>query len=259
MTDRSTFKERLADGGRAIGCWIELFSPMGAEIVAQAGYDCVMIDLEHGPGSLMDAIPILHAVQGRDCASLMRVPANDDVLIKRALDIGVAGVMIPAVNSSAEAEAAVAGCRYPPRGRRGVAMPVIRAAEHGARWREYADTADESLLIICQVETKTAVGNIAEIAMVDGVDMLFVGPFDLSANLGYLGEPDHPTVREMIAALEKVAHAAGKLLGGIPTPGRSAAELLEAGYSLVIADADNGLLRDAARARVAFLRNAGNP
>jgi 4-hydroxy-2-oxoheptanedioate aldolase len=255
MTEHLGFKVRLTDGRRAIGCWIELFSSMAAEIVAQAGYDCVLIDLEHGPGSLMNAIPILHAVQGRECAPLMRVPANDDVAIKRALDIGIAGIMVPAVSAREEAEAVVAACRYPPRGRRGVAMPVIRAAEHGARWREYALDADDRLLIICQLETKAAIDNVAEIAMVDGVDMLFIGPFDLSANLGHLGEPDHPEVREMIASLEKAARAAGKLLGGIPTPGRSAAELFEEDYSLVIADADNCLLRDAARSRVRELNN----
>jgi len=162
--------------------------------------------------------------------------------------------MIPAVDGPDEAEAAVAACRYPPRGARGMAAGIVRASGYGAAWQDYARHAHERLLLMCQIESAEAIGNAAAVAAVDGVDLLFVGPFDLSASLGYLGEPDHPDVRAMIGKVERAAKAAGKLLGGIPTPERGAAELVAAGYDVVLADADLALLRDSARASVERLR-----
>lgn len=256
MTASSNFKDRVLTGPAPLGCWLEMYSPIAAEIVAQAGYDCVLIDMEHGAGSFLDAVPLLHAVQGRACAPLVRVPSNDPVAIKKALDLGVAGLMIPAVGTLAQAEAAVRACRYPPRGERGMAASIVRAADYGLRWRDYAAEADQKLLVMCQIESGEAVRNAAAIAQVDGVDLLFIGPFDLSANLGHLGEPDHPEAMAAIAQVEAAAKAAGAGLGGIPTPGRPAAELLAAGYNLVLADADVVLLRDAARASLADLRKA---
>ena len=256
MRDRETLKARLGAGPAAIGCWLHLVSPLAAEIVAQAGYDCVMIDLEHGPGTHMDAIALMQAVQGRGCGPLLRVPANDPVEIKRALDIGIAGIMVPTVDTAADAEAVVAACRYPPRGRRGVAPIVVRAANYGADWQDYVARADDDLLIICQIETGDGVAAAAEISAVEGVDMVFIGPFDLSAALGYLGEPDHPEVRTRIREVEQTVKAAGKMLSGIPTAERPAEALFADGYDLVLADFDVILLREAARSRVAGLRQA---
>lgn len=202
----------------------------------------------------MDAIAMMQAAQGSVCAPLIRVPENDPVMIKRVLDAGVAGVMVPNVNSVDEATAAVAACRYPPRGKRGVAMTIVRASGYGARWQDYAKTADDSLLIMCQIESGPAVAEAAAIAAVDGVDMLFIGPMDLSASLGHLGEPDHPEVQAMIVRVAEAAKAAGKLWGTIPTPGRSADDLFAAGCDLVLAGSDISLLRNAAQANVAALR-----
>jgi 2-keto-3-deoxy-L-rhamnonate aldolase RhmA len=244
-------------GGAATGgCWLGLFSSIAAEIVAQAGYDCVMIDLEHGPGSILDAVPLMQAVKSSGCASLLRVPGNDPVWIKKALDVGVDGVMVPGVDSAAEAAAAVAACRYPPRGMRGMATAIVRASDYGAREREYLEAIDDDLLVICQVESPQAVDEVADIAAVDGLDMLFPGPMDLSTSLGYLGQPDHPEVAARIARVEAAAREAGKLLGGIPTPARPPAALFEAGYSLVLADFDLLMLRDGARAGAAALSRA---
>lgn len=249
-------KARLGDGAPAIGCWLHLFSPIGAEVIAQAGYDCVMIDLEHGPGSLMDAMAMMQAVQGRDCAPLLRVAANDPVQIKRVLDLGIAGIMIPQVDSKAEAAAVVEACRYPPAGRRGMAPIIVRASDYGADWQGYVERATRELLVICQIETAEAVDSAAEIASVEGVDLLFLGPFDLSAALGYVGQPDHPEVHARIAEVEQAAKRADKRLGGIPTPGRPAERLFADGYDLVLADFDLVMLRDSARASVARLRAA---
>ena len=249
-------KRRVTSGQPVFGCWLEMCSPIVAEIIAQAGYDAVLIDLEHGPGSILDAVSLMHAVQARACAPLIRVPSNDPVVLKRVLDIGVVGVMIPAVNTAAQATAAVSACRYPPKGIRGMAASIVRASDYGANWRDYAAAADKSLLIMCQIESAEGVDNAAAIAAVEGVDMLFIGPFDLSASLGHFGEPDHPEVRKKIAQVEAAAKQAGRALGGIPTPGRSADDLLAAGYRLILADADVGLLGEAARARVKALRTA---
>jgi len=254
MSASVRFKDSINAGRPALGCWLEMFSPIAAEIVAQAGYDCVLIDMEHGPGWHLDAVALLHASQGRGCAPLMRVPANDPVVIKRALDLGIAGIMIPAVNTVEQARDAVASCRYAPRGRRGMAASIVRASDYGARWRDYVAEADESLLVMAQIESAEAVGNAAAIAAVEGIDMLFIGPFDLSASMAHLGAPDHGDVRAAIGEIEAAARQAGVLLGGIPTPERSAARLREAGYALILADADVALLRDAARASLDAMR-----
>lgn len=251
-----SFKQRLAEGPAAIGCWLHLASPIAAEIVAGTGYDCVMIDLEHGPGSPMDALSLLQAMQGRGCAPLLRVGANDPVEIKRVLDLGLAGIMIPSVDNREAAAEAVAACRYPPLGRRGMAPTIVRASDYGRDWRGYVERAARDLLVICQIESPEAVASAAGIAAIEGVDMIFLGPFDLSAALGHPGKPDHPEVRRRIEETEAAVKAAGRLLGGIPTPERDAAALFAAGYDLVLADFDLVLLRDAAGASLDRLRAA---
>lgn len=256
MSTQESLKARMTRGEPAIGCWLMLTAPAVAEIVAQSGYDTVMIDLEHGPGGPADAVRLMQAVAAHGTAAMMRVPANDPVWLKRALDTGIEGVMIPAVSTPEQAEAAVAGCRYPPKGHRGLAATVVRATGYGARWQDYVREIDDRLTVICQIEAPEAIDNVEAIAAVEGVDMLFVGPFDLSAQMGYLGQPDHPDVRAAIERAEKAAKAAGKLLGGIATPERGPADLVKAGYDLVIPDADVALLRMTAEEKIRAFRTA---
>jgi len=251
-----SLKAKIRAGAAATGFWTELFSPTATEIMARAGYDCAMIDLEHGMADLMDAVAMMRAMQGSGCTPLVRVPANDPAWIKRVLDAGAEGIMIPAVNTVADAQAAVGACHYPPRGFRGMAAPIVRASGYGQDWRGYVKAIGEAVLVMCQVETRESLANAAEIAAVDGVDMIFIGPFDLSASLGHMGEPDHPDVRAKIAEVEKVAKSQGCLLGGIPTPERTPADLYKAGYDLVLADIDLVLLREGALAGAAALRAA---
>lgn len=247
-------KAKLLAGQPAVGCWLELMSPIAAEIVGQAGYDCVLIDMEHGAASYGDAIAMMQAVAASGTAPLIRVPFNDPVALKRALDTGVSGVMIPGIDNSAEAEAAVTASHYPPRGKRGMAPSIIRASGYGRHWQDYIREIGEKLLVICQIESAEAVAQIDQIAAVEGVDMLFIGPFDLSASFGHVGEPDHPEALEAIAKVEAAAKAAGRLLGSIPTAARPIESLISAGHRLILPDVDSLMLRNGASDGVARWR-----
>ena len=256
MAGLNDLKGRMQGGEQVFGGFVNAASPIMAEVMARAGYDCLMIDREHGPGDILNAQAQVTALRTTDCAALMRIPANDPTELKRCLDIGLDGVMIPAIGSAEEARAAVAGCRYPPAGIRGMAAGVVRASGYGTDLATYMAQGVHQLLVMCQIETASGLERVDEIAAVDGVDLLFVGPYDLSANLGHLGAPDHPDVDAAIARIEAAARRAGKLLGIIPTPGRGVADLFGRGFNLVLGGADITLLRDACRAEVAAARQA---
>ncbi len=247
---RPGIKARLLSGRRTLCCLANMGSPVAAEILGHAGYDAVMIDMEHGPGDTLNTLAQLQALAGTPAAALVRVPENAAVYLKRVLDAGPQGVMVPAVSTKAEAEKAVAACRYPPRGMRGVAHPIARAANYGMDVERYIGEIEKNLLVICQIETMPGVENAAAIAATDGVDMIFIGPMDLSASAGHFNEPDHPEIDALMKRVESAVHAAGKMLGGLATPGRPAATLFERGYRLVIDAIDIALLRDAARRNV---------
>jgi 2-keto-3-deoxy-L-rhamnonate aldolase RhmA len=245
-----SFKQRLQSGEKAVGCWLSLFNSQAAEIVAEVGYDCVVIDLEHGAGGCLDALPLLQAIRFSHCAGLARVEDNHPVPIKKVLDIGVAGIMIPSIHSAAEARAAVSACRYPPEGIRGNAAGGVRAARYGLDAERYQAEANEDLLVILQIESPQGLTAVEEIAAVPGCDMLFVGPSDLSTTMGHRGNPGHPEVAAAIARIETAAKQAGKLLGSILQPGRDALALAAAGYDLIVPNSDVTLLRGAGLACV---------
>jgi 4-hydroxy-2-oxoheptanedioate aldolase len=250
-----SFKGRLGQGRGLVGVWIESYDPVAAEILGTAGYDCAMIDLEHGPGSYRDAQLVMQAMRGTACAPLIRVPVSNRVEIKRALDIGAVGVMCPSISTVEEAREAANACRYPGKGGvRGMAPTIVRAADWGRDWQGYIQRSNEQVLTIVQIETREGVENAAAIAAVEGVDMLFIGPMDLSGDLGRTGNPDHDDVQQAIRRIEQATRGAGKLLGAVPTGAHSARALLGRGYDLVIPDVDTLLLRDGARASLAALR-----
>ena len=168
-----SLKSDIAAAAPAFGCWIELYSSFVTEIVAQAGYDFLLVDLEHGPGSVMDAAAQLQVAQGNGCHGVCRVPQNDDSWIKRVLDVGFEAVMIPAVDSVDDARRAVASCRYPPQGRRGMAAAVVRASRYGRDCWDYVEASNRDVVVICQIESAKSVEAVEEIAKVEGVDMLF--------------------------------------------------------------------------------------
>lgn len=184
-----TLKERLRDGEQLYGAFSVSFSPVVAEILGWAGYDYVVVDMEHGPGDTMAAVPMLQALASTGTPAILRLPVNDPVWAKKALDLGPAGIMFPMINDATAARDAVRSCRYPPAGVRGAAFPIVRAARYGLD-PDYLTRCEDDLLIMCQLESQQAVENIIEIAAVDGVDCIQMGPLDLRSDMGLLRVPD---------------------------------------------------------------------
>lgn len=219
-------------------------SPDVSEILASAGLDFLIYDTEHSPLGL-ESIAHMMAAAGPDVTSVIRVAWNDHVLIKRALDIGAHCLLIPWVNNREEAEKAVKACRYPPKGIRGVAPR--RASRYGLDYKEYLATADREVMAIVQIETVEAVRNVESILSVEGVDAYFVGPSDLSASMGLLGQPEAPLVLE---AIEKVLEAGRrvKLPGGVQPANIDAANRwISKGFQIVPLGADSFILMNAVR------------
>lgn len=193
----NAFKRALAAGRQQIGLWSSLASHLSVELLAGSGFDWLLLDTEHAPNDLPMVLAQLQAMGGSPTHPIVRPPWNDTVVIKRYLDAGVQTFLIPYVQDEAEARAAVAATRYPPRGVRGFAA-ASRASRYG-RVPDYHARAEAELCVLVQVETGQALANLDAIAAVDGVDGVFVGPGDLSADMGYLGQPGHP---EVVAAIE---------------------------------------------------------
>ncbi len=254
MYRENRLKQRLYSGRKALGCWLATGNPMVAEIMALAGYDFIMIDHEHGPADPISALSVLQAISASDCTSLLRVPWNDPVYIKRALDIGVEGIMVPMIETAAEARAAVAACRYPPEGIRGVATSAIRATDYGLSEVDYLQTINENLVILCQIESLKAIDNIDEIAATESVDVLFIGPADIAADMGLRGQLGHPEVKEMLSRTEAAIKRAGKLMGTVPRHGLDAPALFELGYDMVSGGGDVAHIRNESARQVAAHR-----
>jgi 2-keto-3-deoxy-L-rhamnonate aldolase RhmA len=254
MTFENSCKKKMLKGEPALAAWLSTGSPIAAEIVANAGYDAVIMDHEHGPGDFLNAISLMQAASESGATPMMRVPWNDTVYIKRALDIGVMGIVVPYVQNAAEAKAAVDACHYPTDGIRGVAPHAGRCSRWGARLKEYLDAWPKNLLLACQIETEEAVENIEEIAAVDGVDMLFLGPSDVSASIGHMLQLQEPAVIKLFERAERKMRATGKLMGTVIRPGKSLNWTFERGYDLVIGGGDVRLLQSAAVSQVTGFR-----
>ncbi|TDF94327.1 2-dehydro-3-deoxyglucarate aldolase [Arthrobacter terricola] len=221
--------------------WVCSASPLVAEICAGSGLDWLLIDAEHSPNGLESVLAQLQAVHGYPVQALVRPPVNDTVLIKQYLDLGVQNLLIPMVNSAAEAEAAVAAIRYPPHGVRGVGSALARAA----RWNripDYLARAAETISLTVQIESEAAVSAVEQILAVDGVDAIFLGPSDLAASMGLLGQQEHPKVRAAVEHCLAAAAAAGKPAGVNAFVAATAKAYLDAGASFVLVGADVSLL-----------------
>jgi 4-hydroxy-2-oxoheptanedioate aldolase len=249
MYRENVLKRRLAKGEKVFGCWVDTGSSTVVEILGHAGFDFVVIDLEHGQGDLDTATEMLRAAQLTDMSAVIRVPSNDPIFLKRVLEIGADSIMIPQIETAVEAQAAVRACRYPPQGARGYAAPVVRASSYG-KVRDYIHRANDNLLLILQIESATAVKQAAAIASVEGVDVAFIGVNDLGGSIGRLEQLDHPDVRKLVAEAEAAIRPTGCWMGTVPSAGATPQELFAAGYQLVPLAVDVMLLRDAAQACV---------
>lgn len=233
-------KEALA-GDRLVGVGAMLGAPMVVELIGRAGFDWVWIDYEHGIGGTRDMLGMCQAAAIHKMPAIVRLPGNELRLFKQALDFGASGVMVPFVNTAEEAAYAAQCCRFSPNGLRGVAQST-RAAQFGLDFATYLEEADDNVLTIVQIETPEAVSNVEAIAAVDGVDVLFVGPLDLSTAMG---KPRAFGDTDFVAALERVVAACrahGKAPGIlVPTP-ELAKPWGEMGFSFVVAGADGTML-----------------
>ena len=248
-------KRILRAGRKTIGGFLQTMSPVAAEILSQAGFDWLIVDLEHAPGDYANLQAQLQAMSGSDVVPFARAPWNDEVAIKRILDTGVMGILIPYVNTRAEAKAAVAACKYPPQGVRGVAGSP-RAAGYTGNAMRYLESANDEIVVMIAVETKEAVDNIDEILQVEGLDGIFIGPMDLASSLGHLGNPGHPEAQAQIAIIEERVLASDKFLGTVATSQDAAARCFGKGYQWLVVMQDGASLLQAGRNKVKNFRDA---
>lgn len=249
----SQFGDRLAQGKPLLGLWQALATPYTAEICAGAGYDWLLIDGEHAPNTLQTLLGQLQAVAPYPVEPIARVPVGDPAIIKQYLDIGFQTLLVPMVESAEQAAHIVAATRFPPHGIRGVASATSRASGFGAD-TGYLANAHRNVCLIVQIESRAGLDAIDEIAAVEGVDALFIGPADLAASLGHLGNPRHEDVRAAVAhALGRIA-AAGKPAGIFAISADDAKERIAAGIGFVSLGTDIGLLGNGARALLAACR-----
>ena len=237
---KNAFKRALRAGQHQIGLWSSLSSNYSVEVIAGAGYDWILLDMEHSPNDLESLLAQLQAAAPYPTHPVVRVPWNDMVTIKRVLDAGAQSLLIPYVQNAAEAQAAVAHTRYPPGGLRGVAG-TTRATRFG-RIKDYARRAHEEICVLVQLETRPALEEIEKVASVEGVDGIFIGPADLAASLGHPGEYAHPAV---IAAIEDAIlriRAAGKPAGILTPDNAFAKRCIELGTLFTAVGVDAAML-----------------
>jgi 2-keto-3-deoxy-L-rhamnonate aldolase RhmA len=249
---RQGFRERLHGGETLYGTLLNLPSSAIAEVLAAAGFDWLFIDAEHGAIGTSALISILQAVD-RDIACIVRLSKLDGGAIKRALDLGADGIIVPQVETAAEAAEAIRQARYAPDGERG--MGLGRAHGYGFSFNEYLARANKDIAVVVQVEHARAVENIDRIAAVDGLDAVFVGPYDLSASLGHPGEIAHPTVVAAIDRVTEACQAAGMPLGYFGMDAKAVAPCVARGYTLICAGVDCVLLGKGATRLLSELRN----
>ena len=240
------FRANLIAKKRLIGCWCSLGNPITTEVLGVAGFDWLLLDGEHSPNDVLTFIPQLMALKDSVSAPVVRPAWNDPVEIKRLLDAGFYNFLIPMVETADAARAAVAATRYPPQGIRGVSV-----SQRGNRYgtvKDYLQRANDQACVMVQIESRKGLAAAAEIAAVDGVDGVFIGPSDLAAGLGQLGNPNHPEVQQAIRQIFDTVRAAGKPLGTLAPVEADARRYLEMGATFVAVGSDLGLFRAATQA-----------
>lgn len=243
------FTQALKAGEKQVGLWLSLSNNYAAEAVASAGYDWLLVDMEHTPADLQNVLGQLQTIAQYGSTAIVRPPWNEPVVVKRLLDMGAPGLLFPMVQTVAEAQAAVAATRYPPQGVRGVAG-TMRANAFG-RMTDYFKRVEDETAVLIQLETQAAVANAVEIGMVDGVHGVFFGPADIGADMGHVGQPMHPEVWGAIRPAAQQLIDRGVPVGTLVSDPDFALELLNSGFTFVACGSDAGLL---ARGADALLR-----
>ena len=241
-----SIKARLAEGETLHGCWLNLGSSLTAEIAGLAGFDWVLVDMEHGMGNEQDLMHQLQAIRATPAAPLVRVESHASQRIHRVLDLGAEGVMCPRINNLDEAREAVSGWRYPPEGKRGVSF-MVPTTQYGQNFTAYQQASNDNILGIIQVETEEVLNHLKGIVVLDGVDVQFVGPADLSMSLGVFRQYDHPRFREALTATVEAAKQAGKVAGIILFDPDDYPVYHKMGFRLIASGSDGDFVADGAR------------
>lgn len=242
-------KHLFSSGKSACGSWVSLASAVGADVMGHAGFDWLLIDMEHGSGDLQTLlVQVLAITSAGQSTPIVRVQSNDPVVIKRVLDVGAEGIMVPGIKTADEARKAVASTLYPPHGIRSVAAP--RTSGYGMD-PAFLREANQNVAVFLQIETAAAVENIEDILDVPGIDVVFIGPNDLAADLGYLGQTEHPVVQAAFAKIEDAANRRGLALGSVTRSWEAAEKLLNRGYRAVSLMSDTSFILTNARMGIA--------
>ncbi|MCV2887412.1 HpcH/HpaI aldolase/citrate lyase family protein [Ruegeria aquimaris] len=240
------FKQALAEGRRQIGCWMSFAEPSVAEIMGTCGFDWLVVDGEHAPNDIRSIRDQLTALAASPSHPVVRVPVGADWIIKQVLDAGAQTVLVPIVESADQARQLVRACRYPPTGVRGVGATAARATMFGSV-SDYIQTADQEICLLVQVENRAGIAALDEILTIDGVDGVFIGPADLSTDMGFQGNSAAPEVRAVIADAVQRIRAAGKAPGILGTTDEATQAYLDMGAQFVAVGLDVMLLANTAR------------
>ena len=245
-----SFRQRLLGGDLLLSTLISFPSQEVVELLSKLDFDWLFIDGEHGP---FDTLQMQHMLQAAaPCPCMIRVASHDLVSIKRALDIGAAGIIVPQIKTAEEARVAIQASKYPPKGIRGIGL--ARAHEYGISFSSYLDNADQELCVVVQAETREAIDNIEEIAALEDLDAIFIGPYDLSANLGFIGQTKHPEVVSAIQKVERVCKKENIKLGYFGVDAESVRPYIDKGFTLITVGVDSLLLLDSTQEMLTKLR-----
>ena len=249
------FKKALEEGKTVFGCWMSMAEGFTASVLGRAGFDWLLIDGEHSPNDIRSIRDQVLALESSSSHTVVRVPIGETWIIKQMLDLGIQTILVPIVETAEQARELVRACRYPPDGTRGVGYGVSRSGGYG-QFENYGPTADAQICLLVQVETKLGLENLDDILAVEGVDGVFIGPADLSASLGYLGQTMHPDMQKTILAVIKQISDSGKAAGILTTDEGMIQASLDAGARFVAVAMDIALLIDNAKAAASKWKGA---
>jgi len=237
----NNLKERIRQGEAVHGCWINLGSLVSAEIIGQAGFDWVLIDLEHGAGNEVIMYNQLQVLSGSASTPIVRIDDTTRPNVQHILDAGAMGIMFPQIQTPEQADLAARMMYYPPRGIRGMAK-MVRATGFGHKADAYINSLEKNIIGVIQIETKSSINHIDDIAAIDGVDVLFVGPNDLSLALGVFGQLDHPLYQQAIKEVARAAKKYNKAAGVLLMDGKEYEMYFQLGYRFLACGADGSFV-----------------